>query len=200
MNYLAHLYLSGDDEKIKVGNFIGDYVKGKQHENFEPAIQYGVLLHRQIDTFTDQHQKIKEATNFFRARYGRYSGIVIDIIFDHFLAKNWNDYSDETLRNFSKHTYATLLSHFSILPNRVKLFLPFLIQHRRLESYAHFEGLHESMEIMARRTSLPNEADFALQVLHSNYSSLQSIFSSFFAELKDFAEKQIEMGIKKPVV
>ncbi len=198
MNYLAHLYLSGQNESIQVGNFIGDYVKGKQYEKFAPEIQKGILLHRQIDSFTDKHPKIKEAADLFRPRYGRYSGIVIDIVFDHFLASGWDNYSAVSLRNYSKHAYAVLLSHFPILPRRVKLFLPFLIQHKRLESYARFEGLSESLEIMARRTSLPDEADFAMQVLHANYSELQNIFNSFFKELLLFVEETFEVDIKKP--
>ena len=198
MNYLAHLYLSGDDELLQVGNFIGDYIKGKQHEKFEPGIQKGILLHRQIDSFTDKHARIKEAAEPFRPGYGRYSGIVIDIIFDHFLASGWDNYSATSLRNFSKHAYAVLLSYFSILPKRVKLFLPFLIQHKRLESYARFEGLSESLEIMARRTSLPDKADFAMQVLHSNYSDLQNIFNSFFKELILFVEENYQIEMNKP--
>lgn len=198
MNYLAHLYLSGESELLKVGNFIGDYVKGKHYEQFEPGIQQGILLHRQIDSFTDKHSKVKEAAQLFHPKYGRYSGIVIDIIFDHFLASGWNNYSVISLRNFLKGVYAVLLSHFSILPRQVKLFLPFLIQQKRLESYASFEGLNESLEIMARRTSLPDEADFAMQVLNANYAILEELFNSFFQELLHFVEKNFEIEIEKP--
>ncbi len=198
MNYLAHLYLSGENELLKVGNFIGDYVKGKQHEKYEPTIQRGILLHRQIDSFTDTHSTIKEAVQFFRPEYRKYSGIIIDIVFDHFLASGWNNYSELSLRNFSKHSYAVLLSNFSVLPKRVKLFLPFLIQHKRLESYASFKGLRESLEIMSRRTSLPDKTDFAMQVLQDNYSDLEELFKSFFPELLLFVEENFEVEIKKP--
>ncbi|WP_159518421.1 acyl carrier protein phosphodiesterase [Sunxiuqinia indica] len=198
MNYLAHLYLSGEDESIMVGNFIGDYVKGKQYQQFPLAVQRGVLLHRQIDWFTDRHPLVKACANRFRANYGRYSGIVTDVIFDHFLATNWKRYSNDPLRQFSKHVHAVLLSNFSILPLRVKMFLPFLIQHKRLESYAGLQGIWQSLAIMGRRTSLPQEADFAIEVLKQDYALIKTEFEGFFVELIEFVETNYEIEIDKP--
>lgn len=198
MNYLAHLYLSGEDESIMIGNFIGDYVKGKQYLKFPEKVQTGVLLHRQIDWFTDTHPIAKDCAKRFKANYGRYSGIVTDVIFDHFLAVGWQKYSIYTLRQFSKNVHAVLLSHHNLLPMRVKLFLPFLIQHKRLESYAGLEGIWQSLAIMGRRTSLPEEADFAVQVLKSDYEEIKIEFECFFAELLEFVESNFEVDIKKP--
>jgi acyl carrier protein phosphodiesterase len=198
MNYLAHLYLSGEDESIMVGNFIGDYVKGKQYQQFPLAVQKGVLLHRQIDWFTDRHPMVKACASRFRANYGRYSGIVTDVIFDHFLATNWQQYSNDPLRQFSKHVHAVLLSNFSILPLRVKMFLPFLIQHKRLESYAGLDGIWQSLAIMGRRTSLPEEADFAIEVLKQDYALIKTEFEGFFVELIEFVETNYEIEIDKP--
>lgn len=198
MNYLAHLYLSGEDESILVGNFIGDYVKGNQYQQYPLAVQTGVLLHRQIDWFTDRHPLVKDCASRFKTNYGRYSGIVTDVIFDHFLAVGWRQYSIYPLRQFSKHVHAILLSNFGLLPLRVKLFLPFLIQHKRLESYAGLEGIWQSLAIMGRRTSLPEEADFALEVLRQDYELIKQEFVVFFAELVDFVETNFEVEIKKP--
>ncbi|HKJ41790.1 MAG TPA: ACP phosphodiesterase [Sunxiuqinia sp.] len=198
MNFLAHLYLSGENESIMVGNFIGDYVKGKQYEKFPPQVQTGIFLHRQIDYFTDTHPVALQSGKRFKANYGRYSGVVTDVIFDHFLATNWNTYSIYTLRQFSKNAHAVLLSHFNILPNRVRLFLPFLIQHKRLESYAGFEGIWQSLEIMGRRTSLPEEADFAIHILKTEYEEIQQEFELFFADLLRFVQTNYEVEIKKP--
>ncbi|WP_321287596.1 ACP phosphodiesterase [uncultured Sunxiuqinia sp.] len=198
MNYLAHLYLSGEDESIMVGNFIGDYVKGKQYLQFPLAVQKGVLLHRQIDWFTDRHPLVKACARRFRSNYGRYSAIVTDVIFDHFLAVNWQQYSNDPLRQFSKYVHAVLLSNFSILPLRVKTFLPFLIQHKRLESYAGLEGIWQSLAIMGRRTSLPEEADFAIQILKQDYESIRTEFERFFVELVEFVETNYEIEIDRP--
>lgn len=198
MNYLAHLYLSGEDESIMVGNFVGDYVKGKQYLKFPERVQTGILLHRQIDWFTDTHPVAKDCAKRFKTNYGRYSGIVTDVIFDHFLAVNWRKYSVYSLRQFSKNVHAVLLSHYTLLPMRVKLFLPFLIQHKRLESYAGLEGIWQSLAIMGRRTSLPEEADFAVRILKRDFKEIETEFEHFFAELLNFVETNYEIEIKKP--
>lgn len=198
MNYLAHLYLSGEDEKTTVGNFIGDFVKGKKHEHFPDKIQKGILLHRQIDSFTDSHPKFIEAKKFFRPEYGLYSGIIVDFFYDHFLANDWNQYSDLTLRTFSKRTHAILLSNFKHLPLRVQGFLPFLIQNRRLESYATITGIVQSMEIMSKYSSLPAKSNFAEQTLKSNYNFLAENFRLFMNDIIEFVSNEQGIEIKIP--
>ena len=198
MNYLAHLYLSGDSDEVQLGNFIGDFVKGNKHQNYPEQVAYGILLHRKIDSFTDRHTDVKEFTKFLKPGYGRYAGIVTDVFFDHFLAANWHEYSPSTLRQFSKHAHAVLLSHFTLLPFRVKQFLPFLIQHKRLESYAHRENLFQVLEIMSRRTSLPTQSEWAIQVLNSEYQQFEDLFRSFFAELTNYVESDFGIKIDKP--
>ncbi len=200
MNFLAHLYLSGESDELILGNFIGDYVKGQQYLNYREEVQRGILLHRQIDSFTDNHPLVKTAARRFNPGFGRYSGIVTDVVFDHFLAKYWSGYSVYTLRQFSKHVHAVLLSNFIHLPARVKGFLPFFIQHRRLESYAHVEGIRQSLEIMGRRTSLPEYSDYAMQVLDDNFEQMRIEFESFFDELVGFAEQDFGVKIEKPVI
>ncbi|WP_423129252.1 ACP phosphodiesterase [Gaoshiqia sp. Z1-71] len=188
MNYLAHVYLSGESDELILGNFIGDYVKGQQYLNFREEVGRGILLHRSIDTFTDHHPLVRQASRRFRSGYGRYAGIVTDVVFDHFLARYWAAYSVYTLRQFSKHVHAVLLSNFIHLPLTVKTFLPFLIQHKRLESYAQLEGIRHSLEIMGRRTSLPEETGFAMHTLVSEYDLIKDEFETFFTELVLFVE------------
>ncbi len=198
MNYLAHIYLSGDSEEIKLGNFIGDFVKGNRHQEFPEQVAYGILLHRRIDSFTDQHSDVKECIKLLRPGYGRYSGIIADVFFDHFLAANWNDYSVHTLRNFAKNAHTVFLSNFGLLPFRVKQFLPFLIHHKRLESYAKRENLLNVFEIMSRRTSLPANSDWAMQILNEEYDQFEALFRSFFPELIDYVETEFAVEIARP--
>ena len=198
MNYLAHLYLSGESDDVMLGNFIGDYVKGNKYLNYEKEVQRGILMHRKIDSFTDSHPIVRQCSVRFKMKYGRYSGIITDIIFDHFLAKYWSDYSVYTLREFAKHVHAVLLSNFINLPIRVKGFLPFLIQHKRLESYAEFEGIRQSLEIMGRRTSLPEETDYAMQVLAEDFTMIKDEFEEFFSELMEYAEQNFGVEILAP--
>ena len=198
MNYLAHIYLSGDSEEIKVGNFIGDFVKGNQHQQFPEQVAYGIILHRRIDSFTDQHTIVRECIQLLRPGYGKYAGIVADVFFDHFLAANWSDYSLDSLRQFAKNAHAIFLSNFGLLPFRVKQFLPFLIVHKRFESYAMRENLFTVLEIMSRHTSLPANSEWAMQTLNQEYDQFEALFRSFFPELIDYVESDFGVKIAKP--
>ena len=190
MNFLAHLYLSGDSDSIKIGNFIGDHVKGKQYLSYPEDIQTGILLHRQIDSFTDTHPLVKECAELLRPAYRRYSGIIVDLYFDHFLASLWTRYSDVQLKRFSRHTHAILLKNFFLLPVAVRQFLPFLIRNKRLQSYAEIEGIIKAIEIMGNYTSLPAESHFAKTTLLENYDFLKERFIEFFREIIQFTEEK----------
>ncbi|HEY3369833.1 MAG TPA: ACP phosphodiesterase [Prolixibacteraceae bacterium] len=198
MNYLAHIYLSGESDEIKIGNFIGDFVKGNRHQHYPDQVAYGIILHRRIDSFTDQHAQVRECIQLIRPGYGKYAGIVADIFFDHFLAANWNDYSLDSLRQFTKNAHAIFLSNFGLLPLRVKQFLPFLIHHRRLESYANRESLFAVFEIMSKRTSLPANSEWAMQILEQEYHQFEALFRSFFPELINFVEEEFGVNIVRP--
>jgi acyl carrier protein phosphodiesterase len=198
MNYLAHLYLSGESDEIKLGNFIGDFVKGNKYQQYPEMVAYGIQLHRNIDSFTDNHPDVRECIQLLKPGYGRFSGVVVDIFFDHFLAANWKDYSTVTLRQFAKQAHSVFISNFLMLPLRVKQFLPFLIQHRRLESYAKKENLFHVLEIMSNRTSLPSNSEWAMTMLHQEYDEFERLFHSFFAELTDYVEREFTVTISKP--
>jgi len=198
VNYLAHIYLSGDSEEIKVGNFIGDFVKGNQHQQFPEQVAYGIILHRRIDSFTDQHSTVRECIQLLRPGYGKYAGIVADIFFDHFLASNWKDYSMDSLHHFTKNAHSIFLSNFGLLPFKVKQFLPFLIYHKRLESYAQRENLFTVLEIMSRRTSLPANSEWAMQILNQEYDQFQTLFRNFFSELINYVESDFGVKIERP--
>ena len=198
MNYLAHIYLSGESDEIILGNFIADFVKGNKYLKYPEQVAYGIHLHRKIDAFTDQHMDVKEFIRFLKPGYSRYAGIVADVFMDHFLASNWQDYSIYTLRQFSKHAHAVFLSNFGLLPFKVKQFLPFLIQHKRFESYAQRETMFQVLEIISRRTSLPSNSDWAVQILYQEYEEFEKLFRSFFAEMISFVEDDFGIQISKP--
>lgn len=198
MNYLAHIYLSGESDEIILGNFIGDFVKGNKFLKYPEQVALGILLHRSIDAFTDQHPDVREFIELLKPGYGRYSGIVADVFMDHFLASDWNRYSIYTLRQFAKHAHAVFLSNFLLLPFKVKQFLPFLIQHKRLESYAQRESMFHVLEIMSRRTSLPTNSEWAMQILHQEYDQFEALFRSFFTELVEYVENDFGIRIARP--
>lgn len=198
MNYLGHLYLSGKDEKLLTGNFIGDYVKGRNYLKYPVHIQKGILLHRQIDSFTDQHPKFREAKKILRSEFGLFSGIIVDLIYDHLLATNWNRYSTEHLHSFAGKVHAILLSNYNYLPSRVQFFLPSLIQNKRLESYATIEGMQNSLQTMSRYTPLPNYSEKAVELLQLNHQFLIKNFSSFMKDTINFVELEFGVKIEKP--
>ncbi len=198
MNYLAHIYLSGESEEIKLGNFIGDFVKGKQFMKYPPNVAKGIMLHRQIDSFTDSHPLINECIVKLRPGFGKYSGIVVDIFLDHFLAVNWHLYSIEKLSSFTKDFHAILLANFFQLPNQVKMFLPFLIQNKRLQSYVSFDGIEKTLRNMVSHTSLPSETEFAMNILEEEYEFFNQAFNRFFPEMIQFVELEGNFIIERP--
>ncbi len=195
MNYLAHLYLSGEAPGIRVGNFIGDYVKGNSYNKFSPEIQKGIILHRRIDEFTDKHPLVKQSASRLREHYGRYSGIVIDMFYDHFLAVNWRHYSDIELSQYVTGVHRLLLFNYFKLPAKVKMFLPFLIKSRRLENYRHISGIERSLQIMSEYTSLPNKTGLAIEVLEINYEKFDAEFKEFFPDVMKLAEEILNKNV-----
>lgn len=198
MNFLAHIYLSGDDDKLITGNFIGDYVKGNNFLKYPGKIREGIILHRRIDSFTDRHELFREVKKLYRGEFGLYSGVVTDLIFDHFLASGWENYHPLTLRRFARKTHAILLKNVFYLPSRVQGFLPVLIKNRRLESYAQKEGIQQSLEIMSRHTSLPPKARLAIEIMDANYPFIETHFNKFMGELIVFTESEAGISIRRP--
>jgi len=198
MNYLAHVYLSGDSDEVKVGNFIGDYVKGTNYKQYTELIQKGILIHRNIDTFTDRHPIIRRSKSQLNPKYHKYSGIIIDIFYDHFLAKEWENFSEESLKKFVYYFYEVLILHFAILPRRVKQFLPIFILNNWLESYLTIDGIGVVLHRMTKRTSLPDYTKFAIDELSSNYEKYREDFYDYFPKLIQFVEEKHQIEINRP--
>lgn len=191
MNFLAHLYLSHGINEVMIGNFIGDYVKGKKYESYSPEIQKGIILHRKIDAYTDTHIIVKKSTNRFKPCYDRYASVVIDVIYDHYLAKNWNNYSNENLNEYVNKIHSYLLRHYFSLPARVKGFLPFLIKSRRLENYQFLWGIEKSLSIMANHSSLPEKSACAIKVMTEQYEEIQYEFENYFEQLQNMVKEEL---------
>ena len=169
MNFLAHVYLSGDDKQITVGNFIGDFIKGKRFENYPDKIKQGALLHRAIDTYTDKHPLTAEARSKMHPAFSKYAGIYLDIFYDHLLAVNWSDYHKMPLRKYTRRFYFWLIQNYWNLPLQVKGFLPNLIASNRLYSYRSVGGIERALSIMSMHTSLPEQSEEAVSFLIDNY-------------------------------
>jgi acyl carrier protein phosphodiesterase len=191
MNFLAHAHLSGSNKDVLLGNFIADAVKGKQFLEFKEDIGIGILLHRQIDSYTDKHELFKQSVSRVKSNFGRYSGIVIDIYYDHFLASNWNDYHNTELRVFAHQVYNILTRNVLILPAKTKRLLPFIISQNWLTSYAELHGLKQVFNGMDRRTGRISGMDKAVTVLKDNYETLFTDFKGFYPDIVDFSKEAL---------
>jgi acyl carrier protein phosphodiesterase len=192
MNYLAHLYLSGPSDGVRLGNFIGDYVKGNRFSRYPPEIRKGILLHRQIDSFMDEHPLSHASAELFRARYTRFSRVVIDVVYDHYLAKNWDKYSDQSLHDFVNEVHKLFITNYFILPPQVRQFLPFLIRSRRMENYKNLSGIEKTLKIMASHTILPDHSAWAVEQIVKNDRQLQEQFTGFFEDIREMCRLFLE--------
>ncbi|MCK5638745.1 MAG: acyl carrier protein phosphodiesterase [Flavobacteriaceae bacterium] len=192
MNYLAHIYLSNNKELVQLGNFIADSVKGRSYLKYQEKIQTGIILHRRIDWFTDNNDIVKQSKRRLNSRYGLYKGIIIDIFYDHFLAKNWTKYSSTPLPNFTQSFYITLQDNFEILPERVKFMTPYIISNDWLLSYATLEGIEKVLIGMNKRTQDKSQMNLAINDLKENYSDFEKDFTLFFEKLRIFSTLKLK--------
>lgn len=188
MNFLAHIYLSGDNEEVRFGNFIGDWIKGKKYENYPEMIKNGILLHRQIDYYTDKHPVVHQSIVRLRPAYGKHAGIAVDILYDHFLAVNWKDYSDISLEDYVKYFHAYVLNNINMLPKKAKLFAFPFIRKKRLICYADLDCFKDVLNKMAIYTSMPNKAKQAMNIINEDYQLFNEEFKLFFSDLQTFVK------------
>ncbi|MEN8248603.1 MAG: ACP phosphodiesterase [Bacteroidota bacterium] len=191
MNYLAHAYLSGKDDDILVGNFIADGVKGKAIDNYSGNIKKGIMLHRAIDHFTDHHPVQRASRLRLHERYSHYSGVLVDIFYDHYLAKNWSEYSKEPLEEFTGKVYQLLVDHRDIIPERINYMLNFMIPQNWLLNYAKLEGIERVLNGMANRTQFDSHMEHGVEDLKQHYSEFEFEFREFFPDLINFSKEKI---------
>ena len=189
MNFLAHLYLSGNEEDVIVGNFVADAVKGNSLHTFSEGMERGIRLHREIDHFTDQHPVFRTSKSHLSAKYRMYSGVIVDLYYDHFLAKYWSDFSEEDLQEFVARAYFLLIRRFHLLPPRSRRILPFMITRNWLVGYRDFNVLQKVFYGMSRRTSHPSGMENAITDLKADYALYENEFRAFFPEIIHHIDK-----------
>ena len=190
MNYLAHIFLSGDDRRLQVGNFIGDFVKGSRYEQYPERIKEGILLHRAIDSFTDEHPVFLETVEFLRPAFDRYSGIMADMFYDYLLASEFEKYSNgRSLSSLSHDFYLSALLNYRWLPEQVKGFIFHFISSNRLKKYASYDGLYSSLSIMERYKSSAIKPALSIEFLKTNEEHLRTQFDRFMPEVIQFSDE-----------
>lgn len=188
MNYLAHIYLSGNNELVTIGNFMADSIKGSRFKNYEKDIQIGILLHRNIDTFTDAHKTVRLSTKKLHKNYSHYSGVIVDIFYDHFLAKNWSDYSAIPLQDYVHSFYNLLETYYQVLPLKIQTMMPYMIANNWLYNYGSIEGIAKVLKGMDSRTQNRSGMRHAVNELEAYYTDFEIEFTAFFEELIEFSK------------
>ena len=191
MNFLAHIYLSNDDPMITIGNFMADGIKGKKYLKYNEEIQKGILIHRWIDTYTDSHSIVKQSTKRLHKKYSHYSGVIVDILYDHFLAKNWVKYHQKPLEKYIASFYQLLIDNHELLTPRIQKMMIPMIQDNWLLSYATIEGIGTVLYNMNIRTKRRVAMDKAVDDLKEHYTVFEKEFTSFFEELREFIDEKM---------
>lgn len=191
MNFLAHIYLSGENDLIKIGNFMADGVRGHDYEVFPIEVQKGILLHRAIDTFTDAHPIFRQSKHRLHEVYGHYSGVIMDIFYDHFLAKNWKNYSDEKLEDYAERFYQSLRDNYEWLNAKTQGMMPYMIGRNWLVTYASVEGIGMILFQMDHRTKNRANMQNAIKELTEYYAEFEEEFTTFFEDLRQHAQQKL---------
>ena len=184
MNFLAHIYLSGNSDLIKIGNFMADGVRGNKYLELHSEIQKGIILHRTIDTFTDAHPIFRQSTKRLHANYHHFSGVIVDVFYDHFLAKNWSLYSDEKLEDYVANFYNSLDTNLDLLTEKAQMMKPYMIQQNWLLSYQTIEGIEKILSQMDNRIKRESNMRFSVQQLRLFYKEFEDDFTIFFEDLQ----------------
>ncbi|MGG6296477.1 ACP phosphodiesterase [Leptolyngbya sp. AN02str] len=188
MNYLAHAFLAQSDPELVIGGFLGDFVKGAIAQLYTPTIRQGIELHRHIDSYTDQHELVRASKQLFSAQRRRFAGIMLDVFYDHLLAKHWNQYSTIPLRQFAQQVYHILQKHETILPDRLQRMLPYMVEQDWLSSYQQLDSIGKTLNRISQRLKCRNTLVNSLEELEQHYLELEQHFLMFFPELMTFTE------------
>lgn len=188
MNFLAHLYLSGDFDEVMLGNLMADFVKGTPPPQWSVPLRRGIMLHREIDSFTDAHLVVRESKVRLYPAYRHYASVIVDIFYDHFLAVHWLQFSDVTLPDFARKVYQLLNDHWILLPEQMHLMAQRMQQQNWLVGYAQLAGIEQVFRGMARRTRFVSGMEGATEDLRKDYFLYEAEFLRFFPDLLQHAE------------
>ncbi|MFV0531556.1 MAG: ACP phosphodiesterase [Flavobacteriales bacterium] len=193
MNFLAHQYLSMNIPAIKAGNLLGEYIKGKKYKNYSKVIQTGVLLHRKIDDFTDHHEEVLNLVREMNPLFRKYSPVILDVFFDHCLAKNWWKFSDVSLQEFCNQTYDDLESFSPRMPKKIRKVIYNMRKYNWLYYYQDLEGIQQSLKSLKHRASFENNIEEAIKYLYTNEEKIEKTFLKFFPDI----EKECKIFLEK---
>jgi acyl carrier protein phosphodiesterase len=188
MNFLAHLFLSGEeDSELRIGNFMADWLRGNQFDAYPQAVRRGIALHRAIDHFTDTHPLIRQGIRRLHPTQAKYAPIAIDIFYDHFLAIHWAQYHSEDLKSYTQKIYGELRTYKHLIPSDIHWIVERMIEQDWLGGYAERAGIKRTFEGLSKRVNFPSNLATADQDLWTHFSEFSQEFAVFFPEIIDFS-------------
>ncbi len=190
MNFLAHFHLSSHSEAAIVGSWLGDFVKGGAHRDYADEISDAILLHRHIDSFTDHHEIFLRSKRRLSPPFRRYAGILIDVFYDHFLARHWDEFHDQHLDEFCQNIYGVLADQRQHCPAEANRVAGLMAQHDWMGSYRHIEGVDRALHGISRRLRRANPLAAGVDELRKEYLAMEQDFFEFYPLLRDFSEQR----------
>lgn len=190
MNFLAHIQLSGSIEEVILGNFIADQIRGQNYLNYSPLMQQGILLHRFIDSFTDSHSIYRKSKHRLHERFGHYSGVIMDIVYDHYLTRNFHLYETTPLEMYAENFYSLLKKHQQILPSSINKMSSYMIRDNWLVQYSTLEGLEKILYQMDHRTKKRVDMAKAIEEVQKFDQDFNQEFLTFYSELSEACQKK----------
>ena len=188
MNFLAHIFLSCRDEELMIGNFMADFLNKREASLVDARFHQGIALHRDIDTFTDQHEIVKQGIRRLYPRHRKYAPVIIDIFYDYFLIQNWDQFSEKDFNSFRLDTYQILRKYFPLIPDKISNSVERWIQGDWLASYGNYEGIAFTLDKMRQRLSRPEFLNHSIDSLRDFHSEMNEEFVNFFPEIIDLAD------------
>ncbi|WP_313373456.1 ACP phosphodiesterase [Chishuiella sp.] len=183
MNLVAHQLLSFDNKDLQIGNLLGDIIKGNKYLTFPDKIKIGILLHREIDSFTDSHEIVKKSASYFHASQHKFSPIIIDVIYDYFLIKHWHLFSKVPFNTFKNNCYQLFQDRYENLPEKLQIKISYLIKYDWFENYKSIEGVQKTLKGVGKQSKFENNLDHIIPEFEKNYTSLENDFLLFYPKL-----------------
>lgn len=171
---------------------VSDFVKGNQKLGYPVIIQKGIQLHREIDTFTDSHPATAKAKDFFRSHYRLYSGAIVDVIYDHFLANDNSLFTEQTLFTYTGFVYEVLEQNAVHLPRRFLPVLTYMRMENWLYNYRLHDGIQKSLRGLVRRAAYITDSTAAFDIFNNSYDELHACYKEFFPDVKQMAKQKLE--------
>ncbi len=194
MNFVAHQYLSFKQQSLQIGNLLGETVKGKQYLDFPDDIQKGILLHRSIDTFTDSHEIVKQSSSYFHETQHKFAPIIVDVIYDYFLIKHWNDFSDTPYQKFKLDCYQLFKNEYDTFPKKLQETIFYLLKYDWFENYSTIEGVQKTLKGIGSRAKFENNLHQIIPEFEQYYSMLEQDFLQFFPLLQTHCKNFITLN------